>query len=211
MSEIINILIVEDHPLVVDGICGLISKHSGMQISGVAGSAKDCIDALSQASPDVILLDIMLPDANGLELIEDIRRLSPGSRILVLSTFNQRYYVETMLSKGALGYLLKNAGGDEIIEAIQTVNEGLPYLCSEVRRMVKNTDDQPVSLSPREIEVLKMIADGLTNKEIADKLFISPLTVDSHRKNMIIKLQAKNTASLIKAAVEDGIIQVAKS
>ena len=204
----IKLVIIEDHPLVVEGFKTLIDNHDDFTLCGIAGNADDALLLLKSCTPDVILLDIMLPGMTGLELIDIIRQDYPKSRVLVVSTYSQRYYVEAMLEKGAKGYLLKNAGNDEIIEAITAVFYDETYLSHEIEFNLRKNANKTISLSRRELEVLKHIADGLTNKEIAEKLFISPLTVDSHRKNMILKLNARNTASLIKIAVEDGYIKL---
>lgn len=204
----IKLLIIEDHPLVVEGFKTLIESHQDFSLCGVANNAKDALLLLESCNPDVILLDIMLPGMTGLDLIEIIHTKYSKSKILVVSTFSQRYYVETMLEKGAKGYLLKNASSNEIIEAIHSVFDDEIFLSKEISDNLKKNATQPISLSRREIEVLKLIATGLTNKEIAEKLFISPLTVDSHRKNLITKLDVRNTASLIKKAADDGYIRL---
>lgn len=204
----IKLLIIEDHPLVVEGLKTLIESRAEFSLCGVAGDAEEALLLLKNCLPDVILLDIMLPGMTGLELIDILRKDYPKSRVLVVSTYSQRYYVEAMLEKGAKGYLLKNAGNDEIIEAITAVYYDETYLSHEIATNLRKNANQPVSLSRREIEVLKLVASGLTNKEIAEKLFISPLTADSHRKNLIAKLDVRNTASLIKVALEDGYISL---
>lgn len=204
----IKLLIIEDHPLVVEGFKTLIESHQDFSLCGVANNAKDALLLLESCNPDVILLDIMLPGMTGLDLIEIIHTKYSKSKILVVSTFSQRYYVETMLEKGAKGYLLKNASSNEIIEAIHSVFDDEIFLSKEISDNLKKNATQPISLSRREIEVLKLIATGLTNKEIAEKLFISPLTVDSHRKKLITKLDVRNTASLIKKAADDGYIRL---
>lgn len=204
----IKLVIIEDHPLVIEGFKTLIESQAEFSLCGIANNANDALLLLQSCVPDIILLDIKLPDMMGFELIDIIRTNYPKSRILVVSTYSQRYYVETMLQKGAKGYLLKNAGNEEIIEAIISVYNDEIFLSREIAINLKKNAKQPVSLSRREIEVLKLIASGLTNKEIAEKLIISPLTVDSHRKNLITKLDARNTASLIKIAVDNGYISL---
>ena len=207
----IKLLIIEDHPLVVEGFRTLIESHKDFLLCGVANNANDALLLLESCNPDVILLDIMLPGMTGLDLIEIICAKYLNSRILVVSTYSQRYYVETMLEKGAKGYLLKNASSEEIIEAIHSVYDDDTFLSKEISDNLKKNATQPISLSRREIEVLKLIATGLTNKEIAEKLFISPLTVDSHRKNLIAKLDVRNTASLVKKAADDGYISLSSA
>ncbi|MBS4059087.1 MAG: response regulator transcription factor [Bacteroidetes bacterium] len=204
----IRILIVEDHPAMVEGLRKILSEADEITTLDVATNASKCMAHVKGYTYDVILLDIMLPGSNGLDLCSEIIKVNPEAKILALSTYNQRYYIETMLQNGAKGYLLKNNSKEVILHAIKTVYAGNNFLCEEVKHILRQHPDHSLALSRREIEVLRLIADGLTNKDIADKLFISPLTVDSHRKNLIIKLGAKNTASLIKIAMSEGFVSV---
>lgn len=200
-------MLVEDHPMVVEGLKGVIDNEPGLELCGIAGDAATCLELLKNQNPDVVLLDIMLPGMSGIELCARINSDWPGVKLVALTSYSQRFYVESMLENGAHGYLLKNADSSEIIQAIQSVCEGETYLCDEIVTLVERRSESSVSISKRESVVLQLIAEGLTNKEIAEKLFISPLTVDSHRKNLIIKLEARNTASLIKTAIEQGYIR----
>lgn len=207
----IRILIVEDHPAMVEGLRKILSESEEIAVLDIATDASKCMGLVKGYAYDVILLDIMLPGSNGLDLCSEIIKVKPEAKILALSTYNQRYYIETMLQNGAKGYLLKNNSKEVILHAIKTVHAGNAYLCEEVKNVLRQHTDHSLALSRREIEVLRLIAEGLTNKEIADKLFISPLTVDSHRKNLIIKLGAKNTASLIRIAMSEGFVSVSNS
>jgi len=202
----IKILIVDDHPVVAEGLRKLIQDSKIAEVIGVAGSGKACMDFLKWEKPDIIFLDINLPDASGLDLCKTIKEKNPAQKILALTTFNERSVVLKMMENGADGYILKNSESDEILEAIKEINAGNKFLAVEVEAILKKKTDGGMILTRREKEVLNLIADGLTNQEIAEKLFISPLTVDSHRKNLITKLSARNTASLIKLAVEKGLI-----
>lgn len=202
----IKILIVDDHPVVAEGLRKLIQDSKIAEVVGVAGSGKACIDFLKWEKPDIIFLDINLPDASGLDLCKTIKEKNPAQKILALTTFNERSVVSKMLDNGADGYILKNSESDEILEAVKEINAGNKFLAVEVEAILKKKTEDGMILTRREKEVLNLIADGLTNQEIAEKLFISPLTVDSHRKNLITKLGARNTASLIKLAVEKGLI-----
>jgi DNA-binding NarL/FixJ family response regulator len=201
-----KVLIVEDHPLMVEGLLHVIENSKNLSVAGVATSGEDCIRVLDQCRPDVILLDINLPGIRGTELCKIISAREDKPKIIALSNYNQRYYIDNMLNNGANGYLLKNSVPDEIINAIEKVMEGDTWFSEEIESMIKKNPENPLLLSGREIQVLKLIAGGYTNKEIADKLFISALTVDSHRKNLIQKMRVKNTAALIKAAGDEGII-----
>lgn len=202
----ISVLIVDDHPVLAQGLAKALSDSGSLHVCDVAPTGAKAKELFELHHPDVVLLDIKLPDDSGLDLCKYFIGKVPEQKIVVLTSYNQRYYIESMLQNGAMGYLLKNAEPSEIIEAIICVAEGESYFCREVKEILKNKDQSPIFISKRELEVLRLIAQGMTNQDIADKLFISPLTVDSHRKNLIMKLGAKNTASLIHIASQDGLI-----
>jgi DNA-binding NarL/FixJ family response regulator len=201
-----NILIVEDHPVVVEGLQKLLSGRGIASTCMVAYSVKECHHILKACTPDLILLDYNLPDGNGIDLCRDILKKYADLKILAISSYKEQGLVRRMIDNGAKGYVLKNASEDEIIEAITTVLSGKNYICEETQNILEGKQGTSIIITRREIEVLKYISEGMTNVEIAEKLFISPLTVDSHRKNLIIKLNAKNTASLIKTAFQKGYL-----
>ncbi len=198
-----NILIVEDHPVVVEGLQKLLCDKGITANCLVANTVKDCLLTLNVITPDLILLDYNLPDGNGLDLCKTILNMKPFMKILAISSYKEQSLVMQMMENGAMGYVLKNASEGEIIEAVTVVLSGKKYLCEETQNILNKKNSNHSILTRRELEVLKFISDGFTNPEIADKLFISPLTVDSHRKNLIVKLDAKNTASLIKIAFQN--------
>lgn len=204
----INVLIVDDHPVVVEGLRKLFCQPESKYSCALAYSALECERALTVFTPDIVLLDINLPDGSGIDLCKTILSKVPHSKIIALSSFNDRSYILRMLENGAMGYILKNSSEDEIMLAVNDVLSGKKHLGFEVSEIVKNniSDHQPPLLTRRETEVLKLIADGNTNQEIADRMFISPLTVDSHRKNLLMKMEARNTAALIKIAINKGLI-----
>lgn len=202
----ITILIVDDHPIVAEGIRKLIQDSNAAEVIGVAGTGKACLDFLRWEKPDVILLDISLPDISGIDLCKVIKTKEPARKILALTTFNERSTVINMMKNGSDGYILKNSETSEIIEAIQEVYNGRKYICDSAEELLKEEVINDLLLTNREKEVLRLIADGFTNLEIGNKLFISPLTVDSHRKNLITKLKARNTASLIRIASDKGLL-----
>jgi len=202
----ITILIVDDHPIVAEGIRKLIQDSNAAEVIGVAGTGKACLDFLRWEKPDVILLDISLPDISGIDLCKVIKTKEPTRKILALTTFNERSTVINMMKNGSDGYILKNSETSEIIEAIQEVYNGGKYICDSAEELLKEEVINDLLLTNREKEVLRLIADGFTNLEIGNKLFISPLTVDSHRKNLITKLKARNTASLIRIASDKGLL-----
>jgi DNA-binding NarL/FixJ family response regulator len=204
----INVLIVDDHPVVVEGLRKLFCESEKKFSCAIAYSIAECHKALKVFTPDIILLDINLPDGSGIDLCSKIRLSHPNTKILALSSFSDRSFISRMLANGANGYLLKSSSEEEIFEAVNEVLAGQTHIGSDVSEIINNTNNaaDSIKLTRREIEVLKLIAEGLTNVEIADKLFISFQTVDSHRKNLFKKLDAKNRASLINIAIHKGYI-----
>jgi Response regulator containing a CheY-like receiver domain and an HTH DNA-binding domain len=201
-----NILIVEDHPVVVEGLQKLLCDKGITPECLIAYTVKECLHILKSYTPDLILLDYNLPDGNGIDLCKTILSKIPSIKILAISSYKEQSLVKRMIDNGAMGYVLKNASEDEIIEAVTIVLSGKKYMCEETQNILDGKNNNSSILTRREIEVLKYISDGFTNPEIAEKLFISPLTVDSHRKNLILKLNAKNTASLITIAFQNGYL-----
>lgn len=205
----IRVYIVDDHTVLIEGLYSLLQYERNIRVAGYATSAANCIDFFTTNTADVILMDISLPDLNGIELCRQVKRNWPGVMVLALSTFNQGTYIRKMMEAGASGYLLKNAAKQEIIEAISQVAKGKTYLSFDAGQALKSTSrlqQQVPPLTRREKEILALIADGLTNNQIAAKLFISIDTVDSHRKNLHSKLNVKNTAQLIRFALEANLI-----
>jgi DNA-binding NarL/FixJ family response regulator len=204
----IKVFIVDDHYMVIEGIRSLLQNEKNIEWLGHATSAASCHAFLHQERPDVILMDINLPDQSGIDLCRDVREKYPAVLILGLSTFNQQSFIEKMLAHGASGYVLKNATQQELMEGIETVIKGKQYLSFDAALALRKPDTEnnlPV-LTRREKEVLGLIAEGMTNNEIAQQLFISSATVDTHRKNLLTKFDAKNTASLIRMAAQMKII-----
>jgi DNA-binding NarL/FixJ family response regulator len=202
----VSLIIVEDHPVVVEGLQIMFNSSGYYNVEGIAGTGKECLKLLEYFSPDVLLLDINLPDISGIDLCKIIIGKYPSQKVLALTTYTERVFIQQMLDNGAYGYVLKNASSEEIMEGVAEVHSGNKYLCSEAENLLKKTEENELMITRRESSVLKLLAEGYTNLEIAEKLFISPLTVDSHRKNLIIKLQARNTASLIKIASDKGLL-----
>jgi len=202
-----KVFIVDDHYMVIEGIRSLLQNEATVEWVGHASNAASCLAFLHQQLPDVILMDINLPDKNGIELCKEVRQLYPSVFIIGLSTFNQQSFIQKMMENGASGYVLKNATQEELMEAIKTVANGKTYLSDEAALSLRksNSGETPV-LTRREKEVLELIADGLTNNEIAAKLFISVTTVDTHRKNLLAKFDSRNIASLIKSAMQMQLI-----
>jgi DNA-binding NarL/FixJ family response regulator len=205
----IKIFIVDDHYMVIEGIHSLLQNEKNIEWMGHATNAASCLAFLQQQKPDVILMDINLPDKSGIDLCKEVKDKYPAVAVLGLSTFNQQSFIEKMIASGASGYVLKNATQEELIEGIETVVKGKQFLSFDAALALRKTDTQnnmPV-ITRREKEVLELIADGMTNNEIAQKLFISSTTVDTHRKNLLAKFEAKNIAALIKVAVQMHMIE----
>jgi len=202
----IKVFIVDDHYMLIEGIHSLLQNEKSIQWLGHATTAANCIAFLQKQSPDVLLMDINLPDKSGIELCAEVRQKYPGVNIIAVSTINQQSFIEKMLQNGALGYVLKNATQQELVEAITAVAKGKTYLSHEASLTLRTPSNSGVVLTRREKEVLELIAEGMTNNQIAQKLFISITTVDTHRKNLLAKLEVKNTASLIGRAAKKGLI-----
>ncbi|MFS8617475.1 MAG: response regulator transcription factor [Solitalea sp.] len=202
----IKVSIVDDHTILVDGLKKLINDSGIAVVESVSGDAAACRSALGFRLPDVLMLDISLPDANGIDLCKELKETYPALNILALSSYNEYAVVRQMLENGASGYVIKNAMPREIMEGIKTVAAGERFLCHEVDLLLKKQSDLTVWLSNRERELLELVADGYTNAEIADRIFLSPETIRGYRKNLLIKLGAKNTAMMVKMAIEQRLI-----
>lgn len=205
----IKVFIVDDHQMIIEGIKSLLLGEDCIELIGSANTSKNCLQFFRMKTANIILMDINLPDISGIDLCKIIKKEYPDVKIIALSTHNQGTYVRKMLESGANGYLLKNADKCEIIKAIVTVCKGNNYLTFEAEKSLRyETELQKKlpKLTKREKEVLILIAEGLTNIQISEKLFISIDTVDSHRKNLYTKLNVKNTAMLIRFATENDFL-----
>lgn len=207
--EKISILIVDDHPMVLEGLKALLSNFNHMTVIGTASNAFEAMDMLKANPVDVVIADINLPEVSGIELTAKIKKEFPAIKVLAMSTFKERSYISQMIKNGASGYLVKSASKEEIEAAILSANEGKLYLSLDINSVDLKSDiapDVPI-VSRREKEVLQLIVDGLTNPQIAEKLFISLHTVDSHRKNLLAKFNVNNTASLIRVAIKNNLVE----
>jgi DNA-binding NarL/FixJ family response regulator len=205
----IKVYIVDDHSVVVEGVYALLQNEKDIEVAGFANNAQNCLTHFTNHTADVILMDISLPDMSGIDLCKVIKKNYPGIMVLALSTFNQGSYIKKMMESGASGYLLKNTGKEEIIEAIKTVAGGNIYLSfetgKELQASVEENESSPL-LTKREKEILAHIANGLTNLQVAETLFLSIDTINTHRKSLHSKLHVKNTAMLIRYAVEHKLV-----
>ena len=213
--EQINIIIADDHKMFREGLAELLSKSKDLKIVGGAGNRDEILALLSGQNIHVVIMDIDMGEISGISLTAEIRISNPQIRILALSMHGEKNYIVKMLEAGASGYILKNAGKEEMMNAIRTVANGDTYLSSQVSaRLIdhitnpdKKQKQEGIPLTDREIEVLRLIADEYSNSEIAEKLFISIRTVDTHRRNLLEKLQVKNTAGLVKYAINKGLLE----
>ena len=216
-----RILLADDHTILRDGIRALLSAEPDLEVVGEASNGAEVLAILETTPADVVLMDVQMPVLDGFATLPELRSRFPEVRVLVLTMLDHENYVARILEAGALGYVLKNAAINEITYAIRTVAAGNPFLCTEIglsmlyKAVAQTTSTAPdeissttagADLTARELEVLKLIAEGLTNGEISDKLFTSKRTIETHRQNIIAKTQAKNTAALIKLAVSRGLI-----
>ncbi len=215
----IKIVIVDDHKIIRVGLRGLLEREQDIEVMGEAENADGIMTILATQPVDVVLMDIDLGDSDGIATTRKIKELYPAIHVLGLTMHEEPDYIIKMLEAGASGYLLKNAGREELLAAIHTVAKGDSYFSQKVSATLlqaithqKEAHADPKKpliqspLSEREIEVLRLIAQEYSNGEIAEKLFISIRTVDTHRRNLLEKLQVKNTVGLVKYAIEKGII-----
>jgi len=204
--DTISLLIVDDHRILVEGLIKLFGNSEVIQVTGIAYSGKECREILSMRTPDVILLDISLPDVSGIDLCKEIKEQYPEIRIVVLSSFSEYAMVRRMFESGASGYVVKNAMPEEIIMSVEKVMENETFLCEEIDLLMRKRTHNPVWLTPREKELLRHIVDGYTNPEIAEKMYLGVETINSYRKNLLIKMGARNTALLVRMALEQKLI-----
>ena len=204
----INILIVDDHPVVSEGLKTLLKDIYFVNVAGSCIDADEARAFLEQNEVDIILMDINLPDTNGMDLCLEVKKKYKNTRVIALSNYSERSMINKMIENGASGYLLKNAGSKELLDAINNVLEGKHYFSDEVTKKLLEPSRATIlpKLTRREKEILQMIAEGEPSSVIADKLFISLLTVETHRRNIIQKFQAGNMFSVLKLAIENKII-----
>lgn len=209
----IKISITDDHYVVLKGIESLLKDEKHIRVISIHENGKHTLDAFELEQPDILFLDINLPDINGIVLTKTISKTFPKVRIIALTNHEDVSFVKRMLDHGAYGYLLKNAHKEELLEAIDTVYKGEKYLQESIKKKILNQslgrkEDaafQP-KLTRRETEVLQAISEELTTQEISKKLFISPKTVEAHRMNIMSKLGAKNSVGIIKIAIEKQLL-----
>lgn len=219
MSEPARILIIDDHPLYREGLKTLLGRSKNFHVIGEAGTAAEGLERALELQPAIILTDLSLPDRTGLDLIEELIQRVPDARIMVVSMHSKIEYIAGAFQRGALGYLVKDKAAENLVTGLDAVLSGTRFLeaphgMDEVESVIKGTHagvNRQMAyslLSPREQEVLRYLAEGLSNKEVADKLFISPKTVEHHRANIMSKLDVHNMVELVRYAARLGLVDM---
>jgi len=209
-------MIADDHKVFRDGIVSILEDIEDIQVTQQADDGKEVLELLEKEQPQVILMDITMKDTSGIVTTKVVKEKYPAIKVIILSMHSESAYIVKSLEAGASGYLLKDAGSTEMIRAIRTVQDGATYYSQQVSTILVQhitqgssgkTSKKDSPLTPREIEILKLISEEYSNPEIAEKLFISIRTVDTHRRNLLEKLQVKNTAGLVRYAIKHGIVE----
>ena len=215
----IKIFLVDDHKLFIEGIVSLLSDEECLEFTGYSLSPLEVRNTLDDIEADVFIVDINMPEMSGVVLTQYIMDKRPGSRILALTMYNDFRHIEKMIKSGALGYTLKSDSLEELINAIKTVARGRKYICESIQQTIVNNignihqmhENEVLSkskLTEREMEVLQLIIKEYNNREIAEKLYISRQTVETHRKNIFSKANTSSAVGLLKYAIKEGIVQV---
>jgi two-component system NarL family response regulator len=208
-TKTIKVLIVDDHPVVRLGLRTMLESEEKISVSGMAGSAREAIAEVQKLQPDVVLMDLRMPEMEGPEAIAELRRLYPNIRILVLTNYEEDEYIFRALQAGAMGYLLKNTPQEEIVQAVEMVHQNQRCVPPNIARRLMETMTRE-ELTQRELEVLKLVASGLTNKEIAGRLFISAKTARNHVASCLVKLGVNDRTEAATTAVRRGLIRLSE-
>jgi DNA-binding NarL/FixJ family response regulator len=214
----INILIADDHAMFADGIASILENEERFQVVGRCLDGPEALKFLENNKVDILLLDVNLPGMSGIDVCKEVSSRFKDTKVLAISMFNEESFVTEILNNGAMGYILKNTGREELIKAIETVLGGKSYFSDDVTQTImkglmkqrtasKKSKPELPKISRREKEVLELIIKEHTTQEIADELFISLKTVESHRSNLLAKLNARNTAGLVRIAMENNLIE----
>lgn len=210
MQNPITVFIIDDHQMLIDGIKALLLNESEFKIVGEALRSTEAIDRVKKMDVDVMITDINMPEMNGIQFANAIRRIKPEQKILALSMFGDKAVITDMIDAGVKGYVLKNTGKQELITALKLIASGGTYFSGDVAKELNRVDDsidKRYILTPREREIVRYVAQGLSHTEIGDKIHISPRTVDTHRTNIMRKLEVHSIAELIKIALQLKIIE----
>jgi two-component system nitrate/nitrite response regulator NarL len=210
MNDTIKIVIADDHPLVLDGLKSRLQRSNEVQVIGEATDGEQAIEVISETQPDVVLLDINMPNMNGIEAAQILQERFPDTKVLILSMHDDREYVLNLARAGVRGYVLKSAAFEELITAIKAVYMGAVYYSAGISSILMDESNKPdSSLTSREQTVLQLLSDGLTNKQMAHEMNISIRTVETHRRNIKRKLELNSTTELIRYAIDHGLSKLA--
>jgi DNA-binding NarL/FixJ family response regulator len=202
----IDVFITDDHTMLVEGLAKAIDSSDIARVSNVSANITDCRKALITEQPDILLLDISLPDGSGVDFCKEVVSVYPSVKVIAITSHNEYSTARQMLDNGASGYILKNSSSEEVIEGIQAVFNGRRYICDEIDSLIRRRQSSEIFLTGSERKVLKLIVEGYTNPEIAEKLYLSPLTVKGYRKSLLLKLDVRNTASLVHLALMEKLV-----
>jgi len=206
----IKVVLVDDHHIVLDGLESLLQQEPEFLVMASLRSGEEVLDFLKNHQPNILLTDFTLPGISGIDFVRQVRKLYPQVKVIVLSMHDEAHIIKSVLKEGVEGYLLKNIQHSELKSAVRHVAQGLPYVSPEVTRLLMDEmnkpKDEPELLTDRELDVLRLIAKEFSNKEIADKLFISERTVETHRKNIFRKTKTSSLVGLIKFAYEHKMV-----
>jgi DNA-binding NarL/FixJ family response regulator len=217
----IKVVLADDHKIIRDGVKSLINHEKDIIIIGEASDGSELLDLLARQQADVAVVDINMPGMDGYETTKQIKEHYNQVKVLILSMLDHESYINKMMDAGAAGYMLKNTGKEELVHGIRMIAGGHKFICTDIAlSLLRKASNYPskipaapllkntgAELSKREVEVLRLIADGLTNAEIADKLFTSKRTIESHRQSLLEITQSNNTATLIRYAISNGLIE----
>lgn len=211
----IKVILADDHAMIRDGIKSLLSKNKELVIAGEAKNGKEVLALYTTLAPDLVIMDISMPDMNGMDAAQLILQQNAEAKIIMLSMYDDEEYISRCMETGVKGYVVKNETGGELDHAVNTVLKGQNYFSPQVQKVIfnkyssvvgkKNIKEQEVRLTSREIEIVQLISEGLTSPEMAEKLFISPRTVETHRANLMKKMGVKNSIELVKKAEKMGV------
>jgi len=212
-QEKIKLIIVDDHKMFLDGLVEMLSKSEKMQVIGTAANGTEALEVISQQQPDILISDIRMQEMDGFQLSKALKKSYPDIKTLIVSMHNEPITINKLLQEGVMGYILKNTGRNELFTAINSIHNGQTYFSDEVQKIYMNSmvshkkKNQSIQLTKREREIVRLIAQEYTTGEIAEELFISLNTVETHRKNILKKLEVRNSIGIIKKTMELNLLE----